>query len=110
MDRIIKRQDFRESLAMALSTLKAHKFRSVLTVLGVVIGTLTVMVISAFIAGLDKQFQKDVESFGTNAIFIYKFNPGIHMGRLTPEERMRKPLSFEDAMAIGEQCPSVDQA
>ncbi len=92
---------------MALATLRAHKFRSFLTVLGVVVGTVTVMVIASFIAGLDQKFKNDIESFGTNAIFIYKFNPGIHVGRLTPEERMRKPITYEDAMAIKEQCPSV---
>ena len=92
---------------MALATLRAHKFRSFQTVLGVVIGTVTVMVIAAFIAGLDKQFQKDIEVFGTNTLFIYKFNPGIHTGRLSPEERMRKPITYEDAVAIKEQCPSI---
>jgi putative ABC transport system permease protein len=92
---------------MALSTLRAHKFRSFLTVLGVVIGTVTVMVISAFIAGLDQKFKQDIESFGTNAIFIYKFNPGIHIGRLSAEERMRKPITYEDAVAIQQLCPSV---
>ncbi|HXG93324.1 MAG TPA: ABC transporter permease [Blastocatellia bacterium] len=101
------RQDTRESFIMALATLRAHKFRSFLTVLGVVVGTVTVMVIASFIAGLDQKFKNDIESFGTNAIFIYKFNPGIHVGRLTPEERMRKPITYEDAMAIKEQCPSV---
>jgi len=104
--RVMKRQDIRESLAMALSTLRAHKFRSFLTVLGVVIGTMTVMVIASFIAGLDHKFRQEVESFGTNAIFIYKFDPGIHMGNLTREERMRKPISYDDAMALKD-CPSV---
>ncbi|HYT49294.1 MAG TPA: ABC transporter permease, partial [Pyrinomonadaceae bacterium] len=92
---------------MAFATLRAHKFRSFLTVLGVVIGTVTVMVIASFISGLDQQFKKDIESFGTNVVFIYKFDPGIHTGRLSPEERMRKPISYEDALAIREQCPSV---
>lgn len=92
---------------MAFATLHAHKFRSFLTVLGVVIGTVTVMVIASFISGLDQKFKNDIESFGTNTVFIYKFDPGIHTGRLTPEERMRKPISYEDAVAIREQCPSV---
>jgi putative ABC transport system permease protein len=65
------------------------------------------MVIASFISGLDYQFKKDIESFGTNTVFIYKFDPGIHTGRLTPEERMRKPISYDDAMAIKEFCPSV---
>ena len=103
----MKKHDTSESLRMALETLRTHKFRSFLTVLGVVIGTVTVMVIAAFIAGLDKKFQQDIEVFGTNTIFIYKFDPGIRVGRLSPEERMRKPISYEDSVAIREQCPSV---
>jgi putative ABC transport system permease protein len=104
----MKRQDLSESIWMALATLRAHKFRSFLTVLGVVIGTVTVMVIASFIAGLDQKFKQDIEVFGTNTIFIYKFNPGIHIGRLSAEERMRKPISYEDAVAIKELCPSVN--
>jgi len=103
----MSRQDTNESFRMAFATLHAHKFRSFLTVLGVVVGTVTVMVIASFISGLDQQFKKEIESFGTNTVFIYKFDPGIHTGRLTPEERMRKPISYEDAMAIKSQCPSV---
>src|SRR5258708_2488912 len=103
----MSRQDTTESIRMAFATLHAHKFRSFLTVLGVVIGTVTVMVIASFISGLDQSFKQQIESFGTNTVFIYKFDPGIHTGRLTPEERMRKPISYEDAMAIKEQCPSV---
>jgi putative ABC transport system permease protein len=103
----MKRQDLLESLWMALATLRDHKFRSFLTVLGVLVGTITVMVIAAFIAGLDQQFKKAIEVFGTNTIFVYKFDPGIHTGRLTPEERMRKPITFLDGEAIKEMCPSV---
>src|SRR6267378_3830951 len=103
----MSRQDTTESFRMAFATLHAHKFRSFLTVLGVVIGTFTVMVIASFISGLDQKFKQDIEAFGTNTVFIYKFDPGIHTGRLTPEERMRKPISYEDALAIKEQCPSV---
>jgi len=102
----MKQQDLRESIRMALETLRAHKFRSFLTVLGVVIGTVTVMVIASFIAGLDHKFQQDIQSFGTNVIFIYKFDPGIHTGRLSAEERMRKPITYDDAIAM-KQCPSV---
>lgn len=103
----MKRQDFNESLKMALDTLRAHKFRSFLTVLGVVIGTVTVMVIASFISGLDNKFQQEIEVFGTNTIFVYKFTPGLNMGRIPRELRMRKPITYEDAMAIKENCPSI---
>jgi putative ABC transport system permease protein len=103
----MRRHDLLESMWMALGTLKDHKFRSFLTVLGVLVGTITVMVIAAFIAGLDQQFQKATQVFGTNTIFVYKFDPGIHSGRRSREERMRKPITFQDGEAIKELCPSV---
>src|SRR5713226_6639905 len=77
----MSKQDTTESFRMAFATLHAHKFRSFLTVLGVVIGTVTVMVIASFISGLDQQFKQGIEVFGTNTVFIYKFDPGIHTGR-----------------------------
>jgi putative ABC transport system permease protein len=103
----MRRQELLENVWMALSTLREHKFRSFLTVLGVFVGTITVMVISSFIAGLDQSFRKQIEAFGTDAIFIYKFDPGIHSGRRSREERMRKPITYEDGMAIRNECDDI---
>ncbi|HMY76324.1 MAG TPA: ABC transporter permease, partial [Blastocatellia bacterium] len=91
---------------MAFDTLWQHKLRSFLTILGVVIGTMTVIVIAAFVSGIDSQVAKEIESFGTNSIYIFKFNPGFNFNP-TAEERQRKPISYEDAMAIRDNCPSV---
>lgn len=85
---------------MALSTLNANKLRSFLTVIGVMIGVITVMAIASIISGIDEAVKREVESFGTNSIFIAKFDPGIRIGRLSREERMRKELTFEDATAL----------
>src|SRR5919206_2975711 len=101
------RSDIYENLKMALQTLRANKLRSVLTVIGVVIGVWTVMAIASIISGIDTAVRKEVESFGTRSIFIAKFDPGIRIGRLSREERMRKPLTFDDAMAIGK-LPAVE--
>ena len=95
-----------ENLRMGLDTLWQHKLRSFLTVLGVVIGTMTVIVIAAFVSGIDQRVAKEIESFGTNSIYIYRFDPGFNFNP-SAEERMRKPLSYEDAVAIGTDCPSV---
>jgi putative ABC transport system permease protein len=94
------RSDIYENLKMALSTLRANKLRSVLTVVGVVIGVWTVMAIASIISGIDLAVTREVESFGTRSMYISKFNPGIHVGRLSREERMRKPLTYDDAMAL----------
>ncbi|MBL8187122.1 MAG: ABC transporter permease, partial [Acidobacteria bacterium] len=99
-------QDFRENIWMAFDTLWQHKLRSFLTILGVVIGTTTVIVIAAFVSGIDSQVAKEIESFGTNSIFIFKFDPGFNFNP-SAEERQRKPISYEDAMAIRDECPSV---
>jgi putative ABC transport system permease protein len=95
-----------ENLRMGLDTLWQHKLRSLLTILGVVIGTMTVIVIAAFVSGIDARVSKEIESFGTNSIYIYRFDPGFNFNP-TQEERMRKPLSFEDSEAIGSECPAV---
>jgi putative ABC transport system permease protein len=103
------RQHVRENLALALDTLRTHKGRSFLTVLGVLIGTMTVIAVASVIAGLDKQVVDLAEGFGTRTVWIYKLEIGFNNHRLTREERLRKPLTLDDAIAIREQCPSVER-
>ncbi|MGA2475610.1 MAG: ABC transporter permease [Terriglobia bacterium] len=97
-----------ENLRLALDTLRTHKFRSFLTVLGVLIGTTTVIAVASIIAGLDAQLVQMAEQYGTNVLWVYKLQMGAPH-RLTREERLRKPLSYEDAKAIKEQCPNVEE-
>jgi len=99
----------RENLLLALDTLRTHKFRSFLTILGVLIGTATVIAVASIFAGLDHKFAQMAEDFGTRTLFIFKFDPGVHIGRMSKEERMRKPLTYTDAMALKEQCPSIEK-
>src|SRR5215472_1628435 len=97
----------RENLWLALDTLRSHKFRSFLTVLGVLLGTTTVILVASLIQGLDKQLEDAASSFGNRTISVFKlpafdFNP-------TREERLRKPLTYEDGDAIKLECPDVDE-
>jgi len=102
-----RRQPARENLLLALDTLRSHKFRAFLTILGVLIGTATVIGVASIFEGLDRQVVEMMESFGTRTLFIYKFDPGIKT-TLTHEEATRKPLTYEDALAIRDLCPSVE--
>jgi putative ABC transport system permease protein len=104
---MILRSDIYENLKMALQTLRQNKLRSFLTVIGVVIGVVTVMAIASIISGIDLSVRKEVESFGTRSIFIAKFQPGLRVGRLTREERMRKELTYDDALAL-RSLPAVE--
>lgn len=101
------RSDIYENLKMALQTLRTNKLRSVLTVIGVVIGVWTVMAIASIISGIDETVKKEIESFGTRSIFISKYQPGIQIGRRSREERMRKEMTYDDALAIA-QLPAVE--
>jgi ABC-type antimicrobial peptide transport system permease subunit len=96
----------REGLLLALDTLRTHKFRSFLTVLGVLIGTSTVIIVTSIFAGLDKQLVDVAEQFGTRTLWVYKLQMGAPHA-MTRDERLRKPLSYEDAMAIKEQVRSA---
>src|SRR5687768_18420460 len=100
------RSDIYENFVMGLQTLRANKLRSFLTVIGVMIGVITVMLIASIISGIDEQVKKEIESFGTRSIFIAKFDPGIRVGRLSREERMRKDLTYDDALAVS-QLPAI---
>ncbi len=85
--------------------MRANKLRSFLTVFGVVIGIITVMLIASIISGIDVSVKNEVESFGTRSIYISKYDPGIQIGRRSREERMRKELTYDDAIALQSTCP-----
>ncbi len=90
---------FREVFRMALDSIRAHKLRSFLTVLGIVIGVMTVIGMVSVIQGLNKSFRAELESAGSDLIMIQKYEP-VQMGERTEEERARKDLTLDDAKAI----------
>ncbi|MEN6607187.1 MAG: ABC transporter permease [Bryobacteraceae bacterium] len=94
------------AVRMALTTIREHKLRSFLTVLGVIIGTGTVIAVGSIITGVDGAITNITRSFGPNTAFVFKFNFGFR-GHITREEWMRKPLGWDHARAIAERCPSV---
>lgn len=101
------RSNFYENVVMAFDTLRQHKLRSFLTILGVVIGTTTVIVIAAFVSGIDSRVSKEIEAFGTNAVYAFRFEPGFNFNP-SMEERTRKPLTEADANAIRAECSSCE--
>jgi putative ABC transport system permease protein len=95
------------AIRLALATIREHKLRSFLTVLGVIIGTGTVIAVGSIIAGLDGAITGIVRSFGPNTVIVLKFSGDFAFNR-NPEEWKRKPLTLENARAIAERCPSVE--
>ncbi|MFO0981150.1 MAG: ABC transporter permease [Planctomycetota bacterium] len=95
-----------ENARMAIATLWDRRFRSFLTILGVFIGAVIIVGVASVLNGFRQNVVDQVEEFGTNNIYIYRF-PFVQTGRLSPEVRRRKPLKLEDAWAIRDQCPAV---
>jgi putative ABC transport system permease protein len=103
----MRASDQRESVKMALDTLRTNKMRSALTILGIVIGVMTVIIISSVINGLNTSVATMVEQFGTNVLWIFRF-PVIGV-RPTAEMLARKQLTYDDMLAIS-QLPHVAAA
>jgi putative ABC transport system permease protein len=91
--------DLKETVTMALNTLRANKLRSGLTILGIVIGVMTVITISSVVNGLNQRVTGLVESLGSNVLFVFRF-PAF-TGRPTTEMLTRKQLTYDDSVAIG---------
>ncbi|MGH9741303.1 MAG: ABC transporter permease [Candidatus Acidiferrum sp.] len=100
-------QQHGENLKQAMDTLRAHKLRSTLTVFGVVLGVSVIMLVAALITGFDAQVQENIKQYGADTAFISRFDQGPHNGRRPKEERLRKPLTLDDGIAIKERCPAI---
>ena len=88
----------RESVRMAIETLRANKLRSGLTILGIVIGVTSVIAISSIINGLNSRVGDFVSSLGNNVFWVFHL-PVIGV-RPTTEQLTRKKLTMDDVAAL----------
>jgi len=90
--------NYKESVRLALDTLRRNKMRSGLTILGISIGISTVILISSAINGLNTSITSFVSALGTNDLWVFRFEP---FGRRpSTEELNRKQLTYEDGIAM----------
>ncbi len=104
----LKKGVLRETLAMALDSVRLHKFRSFLTVLGIVIGVMTAITIASILTGLRQNIIAIIEEYGTNNIYAFHLSTGPRVGE-DRSERTRKPLTVADAEAIRTQASGVEE-
>src|SRR5215216_4022187 len=98
----------RETIKMALDSVRSHKFRSVLTVLGIVIGVMTAITIASILTGLRQNIVSIIEEYGTNNIYAFHLSTGPRTSE-DRSERTRKPLTAADAEAIQAQAGAVEE-
>jgi len=98
---------FRENIAIALTTVLSHRLRSLLTIVGIVIGITTVVTVSSLLTGLRKGIVVFFEELGPDNIFVQQYSSGGSDGNGPPKERHRRPIHPEYADAITRLCPSI---
>ncbi len=95
-----------EIVKMAFDSIRAHKFRSFLTVLGIVVGVFTAIVVASILTGMRQSIVSMIEEYGTNNIYAFHLTTGF--GPDDRSERSRKVLTDDDAEAIIMQSDAVD--
>lgn len=96
-----------EVLRMALDSVRSNKFRSFLTVLGIVIGVFTAIVVASILTGMRQNLIAMIEEYGTNNIYAFHLTTGPRTNT-DRSERLRKPLTVDDADAIKAQASAVE--
>jgi putative ABC transport system permease protein len=97
----------RETLTMALDNVRSNKFRSFLTVLGIVIGVTAAIVVASILTGMRQSIVSIIEEYGTNNIYAFHLTTGPRVSS-DRSERLRKPLTVADADAVKAQASSVE--
>ena len=91
---------------MALDSIAGHKFRSALTIIGIVVGIITAIVVASILTGMRQSIVSIVEEYGTNNIYAFHLSMGD--GPPNRDERNRKPLTDADADAIFAQSQAIE--
>lgn len=99
---------FYETLKLAVYSLWSHKMRSLLTLLGVVIGIMAIVGMTSVLRGLDLMMTKDLRSLSPSVMYIMKFGGRVISSHREFMRLMSRPnLREDDARAIMEHCKSV---
>ena len=93
-------QAWRENMAFALSAMREQKLRSFLTLLGVMAGVATVIMMVSFVVGFNNQVVSSFTQFGTYLVQFQKYEPRFGGGNVPEDQRNRRDLTIEDAEAL----------
>ncbi len=99
--------EFREGILMALDSIRANKLRAFLTILGVLIGVWSVIAMTSLVQGLDNAVQQSINDLGSNILFVTTHAPNTDYEDMSDEERNRKDMTTDEAIAIRENCSAV---
>jgi putative ABC transport system permease protein len=104
----VARIQFGESVGIALSSFKTNRLRTFLTLLGIIIGVLTIVAVISIIQGLNDFVYDKIASFGTNDFSVTKYSFYVRSLREWREQIKRKDLTLEDMRLIRNNCRSCE--
>jgi putative ABC transport system permease protein len=96
-----------EGIRQALGSVRQNKFRSIMTILGVMIGVGAVIVVNTIMDGFTQYAESSIDRIGSNVLYITQWAPGTDFDNLTDQERRRKDITMDEAYAIQEMCPLI---
>ena len=100
--------NFGESLSLAFSSLWESKLRTFLTLLGIIIGVLTIITVVSVIQGLNNYVYTKMAFFGANDFSVSKFSSFASTVKEYREQMKRRDLTLEDVRLLREKASSCD--
>lgn len=99
--------ELKEGMRLALLAVRANKFRSIMTIFGVMIGVAAVILVSTIMDGFNEYLLSSIDKIGKNVMYVDKWGPGVDFDNLTEEDRRRPEIRMKEAAAIEEYCSLV---
>lgn len=97
----------KESVTIALDVIRNNKMRSFLTLLGIIIGVMSIIGVQSLILGLQRSVEEQMQGLGANVFQVQK-DPAINMGGHERDKyRNRKNITLVESEAIKKHCPAV---
>ncbi len=85
--------EIREGVRLALESIRANKFRSLMTIIGVMIGVGAVILVNTIMDGFNEYAESSIDKIGSNVMYIHKWSEDTDFSNLTEEERRAQKIS-----------------
>src|ERR1700704_115741 len=92
----VRRVSLKEPMLIALETLRAHKLRSFLTLLGVILSVSTLIIVVSMVQGANKYVAEKVANFGSNVFLVMRFPLITSAEEFVKLSRRNKNITWED--------------
>lgn len=96
-----------EGMRLAMDAVRTNKFRSIMTIIGVMIGVGAVILVNTIMDGFTQYTYESIDKIGRNVMYVSQWSGHEDWDNLTEEERRRKPITMAEAIAVRDHCPLV---